>query len=196
MYNGSRLSPSAKRCPFCVSNRCVPCRPGTRQGCADATPICGDDFLCRACGDDGECGDESVCVNAELVESAKQETCPARHRSMSRLRAYRYGPDGAMRDELRPVCRSGSCSRCEADADCPEDKPVCNELGQCTECPTVLTRAMATLDTEAYRCDQFAPNRSAATKVCEACTTDNQCAERPGDQAVCVDGKCLGCRLV
>ena len=183
--------------PFCVSNRCVPCRPGTRQGCADATPICGDDFLCRACGDDGECGDESVCVNAELVESCQTGDMPCP--GIGQCQDCALTDMGQMvqcTDELRPVCRSGSCSRCEADADCPEDKPVCNELGQCTECPTVLTRAaMATLDTEAYRCDQFGPKSICSDEgVCEACTTDEQCAERPGDRTVCVDGKCLGCR--
>ena len=188
---------------FAATHRSVwrimrPVDPGTRrQGCADSTPICGNDFLCRSCENDGECGEASVCVDAAAVSGCGTADTPCP--TLGQCQDCALTDTGEMvqcTDELRPVCRSPLAALAIQTPIVPKNKPVCNELGQCTECPTVLTRAtMANLDTDTYRCDQFGPKSICSDDgVCEACTTDEQCAERPGDRTACIDGKCLGCR--
>ncbi|MEE2756976.1 MAG: hypothetical protein VYA30_09955 [Myxococcota bacterium] len=193
---------SLSTAPYCdpISKRCLTCRPGTRDGCSGATPFCDPQTLqCRACESADECG-SGVCrvqpqdIDCRLAENSSNAAC-------LRLGQCTDCPEGDVEtpctEAERPICVSETCIGCRGHEDCPANAPVCNGLGQCSQCPSLMTRlGYNDIDETLYACGESEDNPICSDDgTCLPCSTDRDCQDRPGQRDVCIDGRCQDCRL-
>ncbi|MBV70717.1 MAG: hypothetical protein CMH52_05140 [Myxococcales bacterium] len=183
-----------------ISKRCLTCRPGTRDGCSGATPVCDRATAqCRACESTDEC-ESGVCriepsdIDCSQVDNSTNADCLR----LGQCTDCSDGSDGLSCNEAeRPICDNETCIGCRENADCPVETPVCNGLGQCTECPNLTTRlAYDNMDATLYTCAENGESPICSDDgICLPCTIDRECQDRPGQHDVCVDGRCQDCRL-
>lgn len=174
------------------------------ESCAEATPVCDRSMgACVACTEDVHCGDElSVCDpdTKSCVACTEDAHCvgelsacdPDTRTCVGCTRSSQCGADAPVCDpELR------SCSACRTSDDCAAfaDTPVCGERGECVEC----TQETAVARCDGYTCSALTNTCTSvapyALLLCEACSSDLQCAANArcanvsffgGSEQVCV----------
>ena len=164
----------------CVATgRCRDCDPADDTGCVSnsTAPICAaNNFQCRACANDGECGG-----------NASGEQCVTGGADVGACRFCDSADDaGCDAGGNAPVCDGDDyqCRACEADAECAGNPngPFCI-AGACEACKPDSNEGC---------------NAAAADPICrglplecQACNNDAQCAANPNGD-VC---SALGCRV-
>ena len=157
--------------PVCVMNKCAACDVGKVAGCPVERPFCSATNQCVSCGekkaeDPGICqAPKSVCTNEGwCAECATFTDCKA--------------------DPLKPLCAgpanmAKSCTSCmtgggnEGCKTRDATKPVCLAAGNCEECSVSADCPVAA-------------NPICVMSKCVPCTSDEQCALRPGGPGVCL----------
>jgi hypothetical protein len=155
----------------CVMGKCSPCAIGKEKGCPLESPFCTADNQCVPCGtkkaeDPAICKmPTSVCTNEGwCAECATFTDCKA-----DPLKPLCAGPTNMPKSCVSCMTGGGSDGCKARDA----TKPVCLAAGNCEECGVSADCPVAAKPI----CLQ---------SQCAPCTSDDQCAGRPGGPGVCL----------
>ncbi len=166
-------NPSGEECVASGADpgACRFCDPADNTGCGGNTPVCdGDDYQCRACVDDGECGAGAFCV-----AGACEDCDPDGNGGCN--------PAGAI-----PICRGDplACRTCNDNAQCAgnQNGAVCAPAHGCRQCDPV--------DHDGCDAGSNAPVCDAGNQACRGCADDGECAGNANGEE-CVNGACQLC---
>ncbi len=153
---------------------CQDCDPADDFGCNPdgGSPVCGDDYACRACGANGECAANQ---NGDFCINGACEACNP------------VDDNGCNANGASPICRGVplDCRSCNDDAQCAGNPngTVCTALG-CRVCDPA----------DAAGCDEGgnSPVCDGDPPACRGCANNDECVDNAnGDE--CVNGACEEC---
>jgi hypothetical protein len=214
--------------PICVldgvdDGRCVACGLSTNAGCEGNTPTCertgdgADNYICRACADDADCGGNRTCIQDDPatldVNEGRCSGCNVlTNEGCSNPTPICNAVDGGERCEVCVAndecavgqeCVQGSCRECnpQTHAGCPQNQLCCNfecvptnNVNGCevcgVQCDTVDSRTC--LNRECVCGEAGTGACGGATPFCddqdENCVTCRDNADcPPGPRPLCVD---------
>jgi hypothetical protein len=161
----------------CVAGACRACDPSDDAGCVATgnTPVCGANFQCRACGNDGECSENPTGAFCNSV--------------VGRCRRCNEASDAPC-DLITPICDEVD-NRCE---DCIGDQGCIDRPGNENQCVNGDCRLCDPQGNAGCTANSNTPVCSNVTFTCRGCAADADCTGNP-EGGVCdlATGRCGDC---